>query len=429
MDPRRIAALVLAALLLSGCHRTTTVILPPETQGTQPSTEISLLEPATEGSDTESPVTQPTDLTEPETSQPTSGSTETSTPKENTGSDKHQHVYTNVVVTPPTCTKQGYTTYTCACGRSYKDDKTPATGHQYTDAVVTPPTCTKQGYTTYTCACGHSYKDDKIPATGHQYTEAVVTPPTCTRQGYTTYSCACGRSYTDDTVPATGHQYTETLVPPTCTEGGYTLHTCVCGKSRQDSETKALGHDYRDTVVDPTPDSQGYTDHVCDRCGHSYRDSYTDPIPTLATTEPVTEPTEPSTEPTEAPDLTPSASSLLALINQYRSQEGLSPLTLNGSLSALAQVRAYECWQVQSHTRPDGRNFQTVLTDGGYTGWTVCAENLLYATQGVGADYLVDAWMYSSGHRANLMSPEYSRIGLGFYNAQGNLYVAALLTD
>ena len=40
--------------------------------------------------------------------------------------------------------------------------------HGYS-AVVTAPTCTAKGYTTYTCDCGHSYIDDRIPALGHDF--------------------------------------------------------------------------------------------------------------------------------------------------------------------------------------------------------------------------------------------------------------------
>lgn len=40
--------------------------------------------------------------------------------------------------------------------------------HSYT-AVVTEPTCTEKGYTTYTCSCGDSYIADEIPALGHSY--------------------------------------------------------------------------------------------------------------------------------------------------------------------------------------------------------------------------------------------------------------------
>ena len=42
----------------------------------------------------------------------------------------HAHSYT-AVVTEPTCTEPGYTTYTCSCGDSYVADETPALGHDW----------------------------------------------------------------------------------------------------------------------------------------------------------------------------------------------------------------------------------------------------------------------------------------------------------
>ena len=44
--------------------------------------------------------------------------------------NNHQHSYT-AVVTEPNCMEQGYTTYTCECGDSYKSDYTDSTGHRY----------------------------------------------------------------------------------------------------------------------------------------------------------------------------------------------------------------------------------------------------------------------------------------------------------
>ena len=87
--------------------------------------------------------------------------------------------------------------------------------HNYT-AVVTPPTCTAGGYTTYTCTnCGDSYTADETPALGHNYI-ATVTPPTCTSGGVTTYVCShCGDSYTADELPALGHSF-ENGVCKTC---------------------------------------------------------------------------------------------------------------------------------------------------------------------------------------------------------------------
>jgi hypothetical protein len=40
--------------------------------------------------------------------------------------------------------------------------------HGY-EAVVTDPTCTTKGYTTYTCSCGDSYEDDYVDAPGHDF--------------------------------------------------------------------------------------------------------------------------------------------------------------------------------------------------------------------------------------------------------------------
>ena len=98
-----------------------------------------------------------------------------------------EHDY-QAVVTAPTCTEGGYTTYTCSkCGDSYRGDETEALGHSYR-AVVTPPTCTEGGYTTHTCACGESYVDSEVPALGHDYQDGV-----CTR---------CGAEDPDDTPPS-----------------------------------------------------------------------------------------------------------------------------------------------------------------------------------------------------------------------------------
>ena len=47
-------------------------------------------------------------------------------------------------------------------------NSTGAHEHSYT-AVVTPPTCTEEGYTTYTCTCGDSFVGDYVPATGHKW--------------------------------------------------------------------------------------------------------------------------------------------------------------------------------------------------------------------------------------------------------------------
>ena len=147
------------------------------------------------------------------------------------GGDEPEHTHDYVAsVTAPTCTEDGYTTYTCACGDSYTADPVEALGHTEGAAA----TCT----TAQICTeCGATL----VEATGHNH-EAVVTAPTCTEDGYTTYTCACGDTYVADTVTAAGHSYDAVVTAPTCTEDGYTTYTCACGDTYVADTVTAAGH-------------------------------------------------------------------------------------------------------------------------------------------------------------------------------------------
>jgi len=185
----------------------------------------------------------------------------------------HTHNYTKVV-TAPTCTEKGYTTYTCACGDSYKDDEVAALGHKWDDGVVTTePTEEAAGVRTYTCAtCGET-KTEVIPALDHTHKYTTeVTAPTCTEKGYTTYTCACGDSYKADEVEALGHKYTTEVTAPTCTEAGYTTYTCsVCGDTYKSDEVAAKGHKYTAPTFAWSEDNAACTvSYSCGECGESF---------------------------------------------------------------------------------------------------------------------------------------------------------------
>lgn len=95
-----------------------------------------------------------------------------------------------------TCTKQGFTKYSCQdCGYSYNEDYKPALGHTYDNVKVTKdPTCTSSGVMTYFCTvCGVEYME-VIPATGHQYGAwTVVTDASATEEGLRERVCSvCG---------------------------------------------------------------------------------------------------------------------------------------------------------------------------------------------------------------------------------------------
>jgi len=84
----------------------------------------------------------------------------------------HEHSYEKVV-TAPTCTEKGYTTYTCACGDSYVADYTDPTGHSFTKYESNnDATCKKDGTETAKCdhGCGETdTRTDKGSKLGHKY--------------------------------------------------------------------------------------------------------------------------------------------------------------------------------------------------------------------------------------------------------------------
>ena len=85
----------------------------------------------------------------------------------------------------PTCTVQGYTEgklCTICNAQAVVPQGVPATGHTKdpNNAVVTAPTYTSQGYTTYTCFCGDTFVDDYVPALTVEFTFEIAAPSVTT---------------------------------------------------------------------------------------------------------------------------------------------------------------------------------------------------------------------------------------------------------
>ena len=166
----------------------------------------------------------------------------------------HEHSY-EAVVTAPTCTEGGYTTYICECGDSYTADETVALGHAYIGEVTTEETCTENGIMTYTCSvCGHSYTEE-VPASGHVTVDVDGYPATCEAPGWTAgvQCCVCNEWIVpQEEIPALGH--TEEIIPGTdasCTETGLTegKKCSVCDEILvAQEEIPALGHDWNGTA-------------------------------------------------------------------------------------------------------------------------------------------------------------------------------------
>ena len=112
------------------------------------------------------------------------------------------------------------------------------------------------------------------------------------------------------------------------------------------------------------------------------------------------------------------ASEVVRLTNSARSQNGYAALVEDGALSEAAAVRAREIARSFSHTRPSGASFSSALSESGVS-YLRAGENI--ASGQKSASEVVNAWMNSPGHRANILNSSYSRIGSASVNIDGTL--------
>ena len=179
------------------------------------------------------------------------------------------HSY-EVEVTAHTCTTDGYSTYTCACGDSYIADKVDALGHDLESEVTTAPTCTATGVETFECSrCDYSETKtlEMVAHTPDGNTDCAVatyctvcgtelkgagdhawnagevtTAPSCYAEGVKTYECTvegCEGTKTE-AVAMVEHTWDEGTVTtaPTCTAEGVKTYECTvdgCGATKTEA--------------------------------------------------------------------------------------------------------------------------------------------------------------------------------------------------
>ena len=111
---------------------------------------------------------------------------------------------------------------------------------------------------------------------------------------------------------------------------------------------------------------------------------------------------------------------VIRLVNEIRSENGLKPLTANWELSRIARYKSEDMSNNRyfSHTSPTyGTPFQMIKAFG--LSYRTAGENIAYGYRTPAA--VVDGWMNSSGHRANILNASYTQIGVG-YCASGNYW-------
>ncbi|MCI7771899.1 MAG: CAP domain-containing protein [Eubacterium sp.] len=115
------------------------------------------------------------------------------------------------------------------------------------------------------------------------------------------------------------------------------------------------------------------------------------------------------------------AGEVLRLVNIERDKVGAAHLVLDGALCDAANMRAIEMDYSGnfSHTRPDGRDCFTVFSFCKISFYT-CGENIAagYPTPAA----VVDGWMNSTGHKANILNTAFTKMGLGYSTGGGGEY-------
>lgn len=111
------------------------------------------------------------------------------------------------------------------------------------------------------------------------------------------------------------------------------------------------------------------------------------------------------------------ANEVLRLVNIERANAGAAPLVLDEALCNAANMRAIEmdCTGVFGHKRPNDHSCFEVYDICNVEWWNACGENIA-AGQATPED-VMKSWLGSSGHKANILSPEYTKMGLGYSNS------------
>ena len=108
------------------------------------------------------------------------------------------------------------------------------------------------------------------------------------------------------------------------------------------------------------------------------------------------------------------ATQVVSLVNAERARQGLPALTISTTVQQAAQTRAGEL-----------QTSFTALTEAGVS-YARAGENIAYGQSTPEA--VVQSWMNSSGHRANILSSSFTTIGVGCTVVNGTAYWAQLFT-
>jgi uncharacterized protein YkwD len=119
-------------------------------------------------------------------------------------------------------------------------------------------------------------------------------------------------------------------------------------------------------------------------------------------------------------DFSAQAGSLIQLINYERREAGVAELRTDENLMKAAGRRAEELAEKYDHTRPDGREYHTVMSEFGLNPVS-SAENVAYRNDDSALE-VNEQFINSPGHKKSMLDAAYSRVGVGVHRDGGRYY-------
>ncbi|MER8184535.1 sigma-70 family RNA polymerase sigma factor [Kitasatospora sp. NPDC094015] len=214
----------------------------------------------------------------------------------------------------------------------------------------------------------------------------------------------------------------------TATVAGVTAHLLPAYPPRQDSTGEAASATQLDLANAPGPAADPSTAAPSSAApSASTAGPSADPSasPSAApSSKPAAPPASPSSKPAAPSTAAPKPPSgdtvqqVLDLVNTERSKAGCGAVKANAQLASAAQKHSDDMAArgFFDHTNPDGAGPQPRIEAAGYK-WSTWGENIARGQQDAAA--VMDAWMHSDGHRANILNCAFTELGVGVHTGKG----------
>lgn len=239
------------------------------------------------------------------------------------------------------------------------------------------------------------------PASGN--TSRPTTPPTSSNNKPTEPPKDTTPPTTTPDDPKHTHkwEYYYTISGPFCDRDGVNAEKCfACGETREVPNKERAPHSFDSWVNEKiaTPTETGLKTRKCFNCGYKEKK-------TVAKVN-------------WNPSDKNQSLEMWKYTNENRADYGLPPLKYRYDLQKYADIRAKEVFTKRGHTRPDGRSWETVFTDGGLELLGSMGENCAYYEDNA-YEIIKNLMLSPAGHKDNILDPDRTGYVVGVYWGEG----------